>query len=179
MMKLFLFILGFSIQGSTWAQKNLVASDDGSKIHFVIKNFGIKTSGDISGLEANIKFDPNDVSVWIFDATVNASTINTDNSSRDSHLKKSEYFDVTKYPTFHILSSKIETTDKRGVMKFIGTLTIKGVTKQLQFPFKVNTYKGGYLFTGSFEINRRDFNVGESSIALADNLKVSLSVLAK
>lgn len=179
MKNLILSIACFFSVNLVFSQKTLTATDEGSKVHFVIKNLGFKTGGDLSGLKAVIKFDLANVAVWSFDATVQSSTIDTDNDTRDGHLKKAEYFDVTKYPTIRISSSKIQTTDQPGVYQFNGSLTMKGVTKPVQFPFKVNTSNGGYLFTGNFEINRRDFGVGGSSVSMADNLKVSLSVLAK
>ena len=168
----------FSINIS-YAQKTLVPTDEGSKVHFVIKNFGIKTGGDFSGLKGTIKFDSKNSAVWEFDVTVESSTINTDNDSRDGHLKKSEYFNVAKFPTIHIVSTKIQTGDKAGSYIFNGNLTIKGVTKPVKFPFKVNSKDGGYVFAGEFDMNRRDFGVGGSSVSMADNLKLSLSVFAK
>ncbi|MDB5222792.1 MAG: hypothetical protein JWN83_1459, partial [Chitinophagaceae bacterium] len=33
-------------------------ADAGSKVHFTIKNFGINTGGDFSGLSGNINFVP-------------------------------------------------------------------------------------------------------------------------
>ena len=162
-----------------FAQKNLTPSDEGSKVHFVIKNFGIRTGGDFTGLKGSIQFDLKNIAVWSFDVTVNSATIDTDNDTRDGHLKKSEYFDVAKYPTIRMQSTGIKASDKPGVYIFTGNLTIKGVTKPVQFPFKVNTSNGGYLFTGDLEINRRDFGVGGSSASMADKLKLSLSVFAK
>jgi polyisoprenoid-binding protein YceI len=164
---------------TSFAQKILIPTDEGSKVHFVIKNFGIKTGGDFTGLKGTIKFDPNNLSVWAFDVTVEASTINTDNNSRDGHLKKAEYFDVVKYSTIHIISTKIQTTDKPGIYLLNANLTIKGITKPVKFTFKANSLNGGYLFTGNFDMNRRDFNVGGDSISMSDDLKVSLSVFAK
>ena len=179
MKNLILPIAFFFYTNLLFAQKILTPTDASSKVHFVIKNFGIKTGGDFSGLKGTIKFDLASVLTWAFDVTVESATINTDNDSRDGHLKKSEYFDVKKYTTIHMVSSKIQTTDQAGVYQFIGNLTIKGVTKAIQFPFKVNKSNDGYLFTGDFEINRRDFGVGGSSVSMADELKVSLSVFAR
>lgn len=162
-----------------YAQMLLTPTDEGSTVHFVIKNFGIKTGGDLTGLKGTIKFDPKNVSVWAFDVTVEASTINTDNNSRDKHLRKAEYFDVEKYPVIHIVSNKIQATDKPGIYLLNANLTIKDVTKSVSFNFKVNNLNKGYLFTGEFPINRRDFKVGGNSVSLADNLNVSLSIFAK
>ena len=164
---------------TSYSQRILTPTGEGSKVHFVIKNFGIKTGGDLSGLKGTIKFDPKNLSVWAFDVTVDASTIDTDNSSRDSHLRKEDYFDVAKHPTIHIVSTKINATDKPGTYSMNANLTIKGITKPVKFNFKVNSSKNGYMFAGEFSMNRRDFNIGSSSVSMADNLKVSLSVFAK
>ncbi len=175
---IYIFCFLFSINIAN-AQLTLTPTDVGSKVHFVIKNFGLKTGGDLTGLKGSIKFDPKNISVWAFDVTVDASTIDTDNSSRDGHLKKAEYFDVAKYATIHIVSTKILATDKPGNYLLNANLTIKGITKTVSFPFKVNNINNGFLFTGEFPINRRDFNVGGSSVSLSDNLKVVLSIFAK
>ncbi len=173
-----LSVLMMGIQIS-YSQKILAPTDEGSKVHFVIKNFGIKTGGDFTGLKGAMKFDANNLSVWAFDVTVDASSIDTDNGSRDGHLRKPDYFDVKKYPVIHLVSTKIQATDKQGIYSFSGDLTIKGTTKAVKFNFKVNKRDDGYVFTGEFPLNRRDFNVGDDSISLSDNLNVALSIFAK
>ncbi len=155
-------------------------SDGGSKVHFVIKNFGIKTGGDFTGLSGTVIFNPAALASSSFNVTVKASSINTDNNARDRHLRKSEYFDVEKYPTLSFVSTKITESSVAGRFFVFGNLTIKGVTKPIQFGFSaVAQGTDGYAFNGEFEINRRDFGVGGSSISLADKLKVTLQLLAK
>lgn len=153
-------------------------TDAGSKVHFVIKNFGFKTGGDFTGLNGTIVFNPKAPGTSKFNVTVNAKTINTGNSTRDSHLRKSEYFDVEKYPLISFVSTKITETAKAGLYTLIGNLTIKGITKAVQFDFIATPSARGYLLKGDFEMNRRDFGVGGSSITMSDNLKVSLTVEA-
>ena len=58
-------------------------TDDGSKIHFTIKDFGIKTGGQLSGLKGEIYFFTTDMAACRFNVTVDAATIDTDNESRD------------------------------------------------------------------------------------------------
>ena len=162
------------------AQNTIAPVDQGSKVHFVIKNFGFKTGGDFSGLKGTIKFDPKNPGASSFDVTVNSSTIDTDNDSRDGHLKKEEFFDVKKYPTIRMVSTKIQGTVKPGRYQFNGNLTIKGTTKPIVFQFVFEEKEGGYLFTSDdIKLNRRDYGVGGSSVSMADDLKVSLRVLAK
>lgn len=174
---LFLFFLPlFLIKG----QQDFTPKDKGSKVHFVIKNFGINTGGDLTGLKGVIKFDQNQLAQSSFDVSVSAHTVDTDNSMRDASLKK-DYFQADKYPELRLVSTKINTTNKtaEGIYFFTGKLTIKGTTKDVSFPFKVVAQGNGYLFTGEFEINRLDYKVGESSSIMGNKVSVSLSVLAQ
>jgi polyisoprenoid-binding protein YceI len=179
MMNSFLVALLF-ISLNTVAQ-NYTPVDSGSKVHFVIKNFGIGTGGDFSGLKGEITFLPETLAKSNFNVTVSTSTIDTDNEMRDKNLVSDEYFDATKFPVIKIVSSKIEKTNKTaaGYYFFTGSLTIKGITKTISFPFQAKKVADGFLFTGNFEIDRTQFGVGEKNIVLSDRVTVSLSVLAK
>jgi len=180
MKKLFsVFTTLLLFSGILTAQTAYTPVDAGSKVHFVIKNLGFKTGGDFAGLKGTIRFDPEKYSSSGFDVTVDANTIDTDNGSRDGHLRKAEYFDVAKYKTLHFKSTKIMLSSTAGRFYVFGELTIKGVTKPVEFGFAATPKDGGYIFDGEFEINRRDFGVGGSSISLSDKLTVSLSVFAK
>lgn len=155
--------------------------DKGSKVHFVIKNFGINTGGDFSGLKGEIHFLPDSLEGSKFDVTVAASTIDTDNGMRDKNLASDEYFDAVKFPVLEIVSTKISKTNKTtdGFFYFTGNLTLKGITKTISFPFQAKKINDDYLFTGNFEIDRTDFGVGEKNIVLSNKVVVSLSVTAK
>lgn len=150
-----------------------------SKVHFVIKNFGVKTGGDFTGVKGSIKFNPANYASAVFDVTVDAGTVDTDNNSRDGHLKKAEYFDAGTYKTIAFKSTKILLSKTAGRFYMYANITIKGVTKPVEFGFSATPKNGGYVFDGEFKINRRDFGVGGSSVSLSDNLIVSLSVFAK
>ena len=153
-------------------------TDAGSKVHFVIKNFGIKTGGDFTGLAGSIIFNPKALNTSKFIVTVNAATINTDNSTRDKHLKKSEYFDVTKYPLISFTSTQIIESTSAGRFYVVGNLTIKNITKVVQFGFSADFKDNSYFFKGGFDINRKDFGVGGSSMSMSDNLTISLEIVA-
>ena len=152
--------------------------DAGSSIQFKIKNFGIEVGGSFTGLQGTIKFDPANVGQSAFDVSVDANTVNTDNSMRDNHLRGDTYFDVKNYPRIHFVSTRISPSGKAGTYIVAGNLTIKNQTKSLSFPFTATTAGDGYIFKGTFTINRRDFGIGGLSI-ISDNLDVLLNVVAK
>lgn len=154
--------------------------DDGSEVKFRIKNFGGTVIGSFKGLSGTINFNPSDLSSAAFDVTVDVNTINTGIDMRDKDLKKEKYFDVNKFSKIRLVSAKI-TSGKSGAnsFEFTGDLTIKGTKKTISFPFTTSQARGGTIFKAEFPLNRRDFNVGGSSISLSDNLTVSLAVLGK
>ncbi|HJS55784.1 MAG TPA: YceI family protein [Chitinophagaceae bacterium] len=154
-------------------------ADAGSKVRFVIKNFGINTGGTFEGLTGSITFDPANLALSSFDVSVEAKTVDTDIEARDNHLRKPEYFDVEKFPKLIFKSTKVTTTNKPEYLYMFGTITIKGVSKEIGFPFTQKQKDGGYLFEGEFKLNRLDFGVGGTSFSLGDELTVNLSIFAK
>lgn len=161
----------------TYAQ-NLTPSDADSKVSFVIKNMGINVDGTLQGLKGKMVFNPKSLSASGFDVTVDVETIDTDNKKRDAHLKKDDFFDVAKYPTIGIKTTKIQK--KSGNTYFAkAVLTMHGVSKNIQFDFVAKPLGDGYNFTANFTVNRRDYGIGGSSMTMGDNVTVKLDVTGK
>jgi len=177
-MKNYFCLLLFILSSVSHAQ-TYIPADEGSKVKFVIKNFGINTGGTFQGLSGSIIFDPDNIAVDSFNVSVASKTVDTDIEARDKHLQKAEYLDAEKFPTINFQSSKIVRTNKPDYLYLYGYITIKGVTNLVKFPFKFTPGKEGYLFEGEFEINRRDFGVGGNSFSLSDEVTIQLSVFAK
>jgi len=159
--------------------QNYTPVDAGSKVRFVIKNFGINTGGTFEGLAGSIIFDPANLAGASFSVSVDAKSVDTDLEARDNHLRKEEYFDVEKYPKLSFKSTKVTTTNKEGYLFMFGVITIKNISKEISFPFKQTNKDGGILFDGEFKLNRRDFCVGGKSFSMSDELNVELSIFAK
>jgi len=149
--------------------------DQGSAVKFSVNNFGFAVGGTFTGLSGSIAFDPQHAADGSFDVTIDASTINTDNTLRDSHLKNDGYFDVANYPRIQLVSSALASGEKAGAYVFTGRLTMKGKTKAVSFPFTVVPGEGGFIFKGSFTINRKDFGIGGTS-TVSSEVKVELNV---
>ena len=173
MKKLTLLLLLAFAANISFAQYKPV--EQGSSLKFTIKNLGFGVDGSFSGFEGSINFDPQNPANSSFDVTLKASSVNTDNSLRDSHLKD-EFFDVKNYPIIRLASSKI--TGKSGGYLFTGQLTMKGKSQAISFPFTATPAADGYVFKGTFKIKRKDFGVGGTS-TVSDELEVVINVIAK
>lgn len=176
MKKGFIVLVALLTIGISYAQ-SYQPVEDKSSVKFTIKNFGVNTGGSFKGPQGSIIFDPADISKSVFDVSVNAETIDTDNDSRDKHLKDEDYFSVKEYPNISFKSDEIQGNARKGYT-VKGKLTLKGITKDVSFPFTAVQQGSDWLFTGELKLNRRDFKVGGSSAVLSDNLVVNLSVLA-
>ena len=174
---LFASALVFSITAACFGQE-YKPTDQGSTIAFEIKNFGFNSKGSFTGLDGKISWDAKDATKAAFDVSISAASINTDNETRDSHLRKESYFDVATYPRIRIVSTGIAGPDGSGHYTFNGKLTIKSTTKDISFPFIATPMGDDLIFKGGFTINRRDYDVGGGS-TLSNNLTVSVTVLAK
>jgi len=136
---------------------------------------GISVSGTISGLAGDFQFNPADPASSLINASADANTINTDNNSRDEHLKSSDFFDVARYPKITLKSVSI---NHKGGNSYSGifNLTMKDKTKQVEIPFTYSETANSATFKGSFKINRLDFGVGGNSLILSNDVAVNVEV---
>lgn len=171
MKKLFVFIVIISTYCTcrVYAQ-NLVTR---SVITFQIKNLGITIGGSINGLVTKVHFTPANLGSSTLEASVDVNTINTDNSSRDEHLRTEDFFDVAHYSKITLKS--VGFKHKNG-NNYVGTfiLTIKDKSKQIEIPFTFLDKENAVEFKGAFKINRLDFGVGSKSMILSDEVIINV-----
>ena len=115
-----------------------------------------RAEGSLSGLKGTVNFSESDLDNSYMDVTVAVATINTGNTTKDNHAKKSKWFDAETYPLIGFKSNAIKAlTD--GNYQATGILTMKGLRKQVVIDFTTDT-ETNYL-TGSTIVNREDFNI--------------------
>ncbi len=158
--------------------QQLMPVDQGSTVEFVISNLGFEVTGKLNGLKGTVLFDEKNLSASSFAVTVNAASIDTDNGTRDKHLRGDDYFEVKTYPRIKLESVKVTKSVTPGYYVIFARLTIKETTKDISFPFTVTPEAGAYRFKGEFSIKRRDFGVGGKN-TISNDLKVKLNILTK
>lgn len=174
-----LFFLSFiSIIAISATAQNFVPVESGSAVKFVIGNLGFDVDGSLKGLTGTIVFDEKNLPSASFNVTVNSNTINTDNGTRDKHLKGPDYFNAEKFPVIKITSVKVAKSVTPGYYVMFAKLTIKDKTQDISFPFTATPDATGYRFKGKFKIKRRDFGVGGKN-TISNELTVNLDVVSK
>lgn len=101
-----------------------------SSITFSIKHMMIaKVRGSFDKFDAKLVYDKNSPEKSSAEATIEASSINTREAQRDTHLKSADFFDVEAFPSLTFKSTSVSLVG--GELKVTGNLTIKDVTKEV------------------------------------------------
>jgi polyisoprenoid-binding protein YceI len=121
-------------------------------------------------------------------AEIAMSSIITGSEQRDEHIRSADFFEVETHPTMTYVSTGVRADG--GDFLVEGNLTLKGVTKSVPLKLELNGFGpdayGGTRagFTGTAEINRRDFNVSFSApmqnggAVVSDKITINLEIEA-
>ena len=161
-----LFFL-FIVLTSTFA-----TAQNKSSIIFEIRNLGINVDGHFNTYKIITNFNP-EGELLNLQGEIEVSSIKTGTENRDEHLLKEDYFHATKHKLIRLKSQRIQKLSNTKY-QVEATLNIKGKSKQIIFPVKVEKQPNKFKITSNFEINRKDFDVGGSSFILSKTVKVNV-----
>ena len=151
------------------------------------------TQGTANGITGTVSFDPQNPGATTGKITVAAASLHVPNPMMKEHLHGGQWLDVAKHPeiTFEAKQLKnVKTSGDNTTADVDGTLTIRGVTKEITAPVKiaylkdklgqrVPNLKGDLLVLRStFTIKRTDFgiNPGAPQDKVSDEIELSLSI---
>jgi len=161
-----------------------------ASIYFEITHLGLsQVHGRFDKFEGHIHEDAANLGNSGVQFTADASSIDTAVEPRDNDLRSDKYFDVAKFPQLTFQSTGVEQAGDGYVLH--GNLTLHGVTKSVDIPFK---HHGPYTMKGKngsvtrigvvadpIVIKRSDFGIGKTdpmpdgTIGLSDDVIVTIS----
>lgn len=107
-----------------------------STVGFKVRHFTVSNvRGKFNTFEGTVRFNPEDLSDSGVEVTIDAASIDTDHEQRDEHLRSADFLDAENHPTLTFKSTKVEKGDDGYVLT--GDLTMRGVTKEVSFPFEM------------------------------------------
>jgi polyisoprenoid-binding protein YceI len=123
------------------------------------------------------------------------------NQKLQNHLKSADFFEVSKYPEAVLEITSItdfkgeirDTTDPRQsdiekykvtnpTHKISGNLTMKGITKNIEFPARITVSENSAEAVAKFNINRKDWGViyeGQRDDLIRDEIHLGILIRAK
>jgi polyisoprenoid-binding protein YceI len=152
--------------------------------HMMISN----VKGHFATVKGVLALDETALANSQLEASIDAASINTRDSQRDTHLKSADFFDVEKFPTLSFRSTRIRHVGDQE-LAVEGELTIHGVTRKVVFavegptaPAKDpwgNTRMG---LSATTKVNRKDFGLTWNAaletggILVGDEVTITLDV---
>ena len=157
-----------------------------SEITFKVKHLMISNvKGEFKSFNATIEGD--DLERTKIKASIDASSVFTNNEDRDNHLKSADFFDVENYGelVFEGTSFKKLNEDE---YKLTGLLTIRGVTKEVTLDVEFGginkdpwgNEKAGFSLEG--KINRKDWGLNWNAsletggVLVSDEVKIQADI---
>ena len=152
-----------------------------TQVGFAVRHMAVsKVRGRFQKFDGTIQIteDPTQSSVNV---TIDANSIDTQDETRNNHLRTNDFFDVENHPTWTFVSTSM-VPDGKAKWKVTGDLTIRGVTR----PVTLETSLEGVVkdpygnlrvgFSASAEIDREDFDVSFGAVMDAGGLVVAKKV---
>ncbi|MBV8895270.1 MAG: polyisoprenoid-binding protein [Acidobacteriaceae bacterium] len=99
-----------------------------SSVQFSVRHMMISNvKGAFTGVKGTVKYDPDAPETSAVQVEIDASTINTLDPTRDTHLKSADFLDAGQFPHITFKSTRVERNGDG--LKIQGDLTVHGVTK--------------------------------------------------
>lgn len=169
---------------STWEIDPAHSSAKFTVKHMMITN----VTGEFGNVTGTVNLDDKDPSKTTVTASVDTTTINTNQAKRDAHLKSPDFFDVEKYPAMTFASKSVKANGK-DKFKVTGDLTLHGVTKPVTLDVESasteikdpwgGTRRGASATT---KLNRKDFGLTwnqaleTGGVAVSEDVNVTLDL---
>jgi polyisoprenoid-binding protein YceI len=174
-----------SLGPNTWQIDGSHTTAGFSVKHMMVTN----VHGAFGKVSGTIEYDGTDLSSLAADVMIDATSIDTNNEKRDTHLRSADFFDVANHPTITFKSKRVQKVSD-GTFKITGDLTMRGVTKEVTLDVEepspiVNAgrvHKVGASATGV--INRQDFGLKwnraleAGGVTVSDTVKLLLEIEA-
>jgi polyisoprenoid-binding protein YceI len=164
-----------------------------SRIGFRAIQMGAPFEGEFTNYRASIVFDPDHLEQSQVSFTVDIDSVDTQNAERDAAMQTADWFDAGNHPTATFASDAI-TALGEGRYEARGTLTMRGVTRSVVFPFTLDLMgseegraqqDGGHLarVEGEFPVARTEFDIGQGQWAregvIGDQVLIQVDLTAK
>lgn len=135
-----------------------------SNILFKIRHGGLAYFyGHFDAFSGTIRIDPRNIKGADFSFTVETDSVDTNNSSRDGHVKNADFFNARQYPEATFTSTSV-TELSEGIYELKGDFSFHGethpVTAELtEVSFGKQQGKDAMGFHAVFTINRSEFGI--------------------
>ena len=184
---LLLFILTGLFFLNSEAQEKYTADTEKSQLQWLGEKVTGQHTGTIRLQSGWLTWKDNQIVSGEFNIDMASLEDSEDNTKLEGHLKSDDFFGVAKFPTSKLVISG-STPFEKGTATAKGTLTIKNITKPVEFKAAMQKKDEGLWFFTNIIVDRSQYDVRFGSGSFFDNLgdktiydefKLKISLLVK
>ena len=181
--------LGFGFTTKPKVQDQYVIDVGHTSIQFDVERFLVgEVSGRFNDFVADLSMEGEDYTSLKVSASIKTKSIDSNNDTRDGHLKGKMWLDVENHPEILFTSSQVVKKSKSYMMK--GELSIKGIKKEIEFPIEIlgpftdPTKKSTIGIKADFVIDRFDYGMNfnkemdSGGLFIGKDVKIKIRALA-
>lgn len=150
-----------------------------SHLTFTGVQAGAPFTAEFRKFAAAITFAPDALATSRFDVLIDMNSVDSKDKDRDGTMRGSDLFAVGKWPTAHYVTHSFSKTT--GGFQAMGSLTLRGVTRDVPIAFKFTPTPAGAMLTGTAAVKRLDFGVGQgdwkSTEWVGNDVKIGFSLV--
>ncbi|HEV3091074.1 MAG TPA: YceI family protein [Candidatus Cybelea sp.] len=150
-----------------------------SSAHFSVAHIWVeRVTGTVPILSGSVVFDAGSVIPQSATAVLDATDLHTDDPDRDASLKSPDFFDVTKFPHWTFVSTRV-VPKRADSFELDGTLTIHGVTQPEQLDVTVTGTPLNLEYRARATIDRHAFGMAKTRLdpTIGNTVSVSLDIV--
>lgn len=165
--------------------ESLAVSPAASKIGFVGAKVTAQHIGEFKDFSGTISMVSGKVEGGQVEFEVKPDSVVVDGGlpRLEGHLKSADFFEVEKYPTARFVSTEIKDgSDAVGMTHTVtGNLTMRGTTRSVTFPARIEVADDAVEAKAEFGINRKDFGIeypGKPDDLIKENVLIQVDLKA-
>jgi polyisoprenoid-binding protein YceI len=163
------------------AATRYVLAPGGNELAFTFVQEGSETKASFKQFTVALVYDEKNLATSSLDVKVQAASVFTDYEDRDSEIRGADLLSVERFPSIHYQAGSLEKTAKG--IEAVGKLTVRDKTRDLRIPLVIRkvTVGGnpGLEVTGSTQVNRLDYGVGQGDWSSTDTVKNDIKLTWK
>lgn len=160
--------------------EKLALTSSNTKLSWVGSKVTGKHEGSFKTLSGSVELTDGKAEAAKVSVEIDMASVDSDHPKLTGHLKSGDFFDVGTHPKSKFVSTKIAAGGKDGATHTItGNLTLRGQTKSVSFPAKVQLDKSKLHVGAEFVINRKDFGIaypGKPDDLIRDDVVLKLEI---
>ncbi len=155
---------------------------DQSELSFHGTMLGVPVIGVFERVQADIRFDPENLAGSRIIVRIDMASINTRHDERDTALRRPEWFNAGAFSAARFVAEDLRQIDESNY-EARGELTIKGISHPITLPFRLVINGDIATATGFVDLSRHEFAIGTGEWAnekrVAFEVRIQVRITAK